>query len=63
MKAKKMTIIWAVSLLIISVTPLPAAGAHIAGIDFPDILVRVSGIAVLIALPVFAFASVKRFFL
>lgn len=62
MKDKRMTVIWAVSLLIIGVTALFAAGAHIAGIDLPDILVRVSGIAVLVALPVFAFASVKRFF-
>lgn len=62
MKAKKMTIIWAVSLLIIGITALYAAVAHIAGIDLPDILVRVSGIVILIALPVFAFVSVKRFF-
>lgn len=61
-KDRKMTITWAVSLLIICITALFAAGAHIAGIDLPDILVRVSGIAALIALPVFAFASVKIFF-
>lgn len=62
MKDKKMTIIWGVSLLITGVTVLFTAGAHIAGIDLPDILVRVSGVFVLIALPVFAFASVKIFF-
>lgn len=62
MKDRKMTVIWGVSLMIIGVTTLFAAGANIAGIDLPDILARVIGIADLIALPVFAFASVKRFF-
>lgn len=62
MKGKKMTIVWTLSLLIVSVTSLFVAGANAAWIDLTDILVRVLGIVDLLALSVFAFISVKRFF-
>ncbi|MBE5895757.1 MAG: hypothetical protein E7285_08865 [Lachnospiraceae bacterium] len=61
MKSNKMTIIWSISLLILSVATLIIVGAKIVGIELPDTMIRVLGIAELITLPIFVFASVKKF--
>ena len=61
MKSNKMTIIWSISLLIPFVATLIIVGAKIVGIELPDTMIRVLGIAELITLPIFVFASVKKF--
>lgn len=61
MENKRMTIIWSISLLIICVATLIIAGTKLVGVALPDIMIRMLGIVELIALPFFAFASVKRF--
>lgn len=61
MKSNKMTIIWSISLLILFVATLIIVGAKIVGIELPDTMIRVLGIAELITLPIFVFASVKKF--
>ena len=61
MKSNKMTIIWSISLLILFVATLIIVGAKIVGIELPDTMISVLGIAELITLPIFVFASVKKF--
>lgn len=62
MKDKKMTIIWSAALLILSVATLIIVCANIVGIELSDTVIRVLGIVELIALPIFVFVSVKKFF-
>ena len=58
----KMTIIWAISLFVLSIAALFLIGANIMGIEIPDILKRVLGIVSLIAVFVFGFAFAHRIF-
>ncbi len=59
-QARLMNFLWSVSLVVIGIGTFVISAASIAGIDLPDILVRVLGIADLIALPVLVFATVKK---
>ena len=52
---------WWVEILILFVATLIIVGAKIVGIELPDTMIRVLGIAELITLPIFVFASVKNF--
>lgn len=53
--------LWAISLLIIGVISLFISISNIAGIALPVIAKRVLGIAELIVLPVFVYATVRKF--
>ena len=59
---KKNDLIWGFSLLIIVALAATVilAGSNIIGIELPDIAVRIIGIVDLIALPVFAYTTVKK---
>ncbi|MBO6052239.1 MAG: hypothetical protein J6V24_07695 [Clostridia bacterium] len=59
-QARLMNLLWSVSLIVIGVGTFVISAASIAGFDLPDILVRILGIADLIALPVLVFATVKK---
>lgn len=51
--------IWGISLLIISCISLIIGICNLVSADLPDILKRILGIAILLDLPVFVYASVK----
>lgn len=57
----KNTLLWSISLIVIGVATLILAGSNIIGIELPDVIVRIIGIVDLIALPVLAYTSVKKF--
>lgn len=60
MDSKKINVIWTISLIVIGISTMVLIGANIIGIELPDIIVRVSGVIVLVALPVLAFSTVKK---
>lgn len=60
MDAKKINIVWAISLLVIGITTMILFGVNIIKIELPDIAVRALGMIDLLSLPVLAFASVKK---
>lgn len=53
--------LWAMSLLVIGVISLFIAISNIAGIALPVIAKRILGIVELIVLPVFVYATVRKF--
>ncbi len=59
-QTRLMNVLWSISLIVIGVGTFVISTASIAGFDLPDILVRILGIADLIALPVLVFATVKK---
>ena len=59
-EVKKINMMWGISLLVIGVATMILMGARIAGIELPDIVVVMIGIAELIALSVLAFSTVKK---
>lgn len=61
MRKSKILRVWGFSLMVISVITLVIAVTRILDISMPDTLIRVLGMIELIALPVFAFTTVKRF--
>lgn len=59
MKSKN-DLMWGISLMIIGAATVILAGSNIIGTELPDIAVRITGIADLIALPVLTYTTVKR---
>jgi hypothetical protein len=59
-QTRLMNVLWSISLIVIGVGTFVISAASIAGFDLPDIVVRILGIADLIALPVLVFATVKK---
>ncbi len=59
-QARLLNVLWGVSLAVIGVGTFVISAASLAGIDLPDILVRILGIADLAALPVMVWAMVRR---
>lgn len=57
----KPTKAWIISLLVCSICSLIIIFFKIIGIDLPDFLRRILGIAVLIALPVMVFSSIRMY--
>lgn len=51
---------WAISLTAIGISTIILAGAGIAGIELDQAVTRILGVIDLIALPVFAFSTVKK---
>ena len=59
-QARIMNLLWSVSLIVIGVGTFILSVTNIAGIELPDLVVRVLGGANLAALPVMIFATVKK---
>ena len=59
-QTRLMNVLWSISLIVIGVGTFVISAASIAGFDLPDFVVRILGIADLIALPVLVFATVKK---
>ncbi len=58
---KRNDLLWSISLLIIGIATIISIGLNIIGIDVPDIVVRIIGVIDLLALPVLAYTTVKKF--
>ncbi|MCQ2519051.1 MAG: hypothetical protein MJ107_00830 [Lachnospiraceae bacterium] len=57
----KMDLLWGLSLLVVGVMALVMAVANLIGFDLPDTVVRFIGVLILIAIPVLAFTTVKKY--
>ena len=57
---KKNTIMWGLSLIIISAVTVIWAVCNIVGIELPDVAVRIMGVLEICALPVLAYTSIKH---
>lgn len=57
---KKHDWLWSVSLITIGVATIILAGSNVIGAALPDAVIRMVGLADLIALPVLAYTTVKR---
>ena len=57
---KKNVLIWSISLMLIGIATFILAGANVAEIELPDVVVRILGIIDLIALPFLAYSTVKK---
>ena len=57
---KKSDLMWSISLIAIGIATIILAGANIAGIDLPDMLVRLLGIVDLAALPILVYSTIKK---
>ena len=58
---KRNDLLWGISLLVIGLATIILTGLNISGIDVPDIVVRIIGVIDLLALPVLAYTTVKKF--
>ena len=58
---KRNDLLWSISLLVIGLATIILTGLNIIGIDIPDIVVRIIGVIDLLALPVLAYTTVKKF--
>ncbi len=61
MKNVKPSKAWTISLLVISVCTLIISITSIIGIDLPDMLKRILGVAELVSLPVLVYTTAKMF--
>ena len=61
MKKNKMHLVWAISMLVISVISIVISIANICGVDFPDVLKVLLGAADLIAVAVMAYTTVRLY--
>ncbi len=57
---KKNDLVWSISFFVMLITGFIAAGSIIIGIELPDVGIRILGIVDLIALPFWAFTTVKK---
>ena len=55
----KLSVMWSVSLLVISIITLVIAFSNIFGIELPNVLIILLGVIDLVALPVLIYTSVK----
>lgn len=58
---KRNDLLWSISLLVIGLATIILTSLNIIGIDVPDIVVRIIGVIDLLALPVLAYTTVKKF--
>ena len=58
---KRNDLLWSISSLVIGLATIILTGLNIIGIDVPDIVVRIIGVIDLLALPVLAYTTVKKF--
>ncbi|MEG0894455.1 MAG: hypothetical protein RSE93_01980 [Oscillospiraceae bacterium] len=57
--AKKNTLLWSISLVVISIVTIIFSGSNIIGIELPDVIIRIFGILYIIAVPIFLYSSIK----
>ena len=57
---KTNNIVWSISLIVIGIATFILAGTSIAGIDLPDVAVRILGIADLVALLILAYSTIRK---
>lgn len=60
MDAKKINLIWVISLFAIGITTMMLVGSNLVKIEMTDNMVRICGAIDLISLPVLAFSTVKK---
>lgn len=60
MNPKTNNILWGVSLMVIGAATLLLIGSRMAGVELPDLAVRVLGVIELAALPVLAYTTVRK---
>lgn len=58
---KRNDLLWSISLLVIGIATIILSGSNIIGIELSDIVVRIVGVIDLLALPVLAYTTVKKF--
>ena len=58
---KRNDLLWSISLLVIGIATIIISGSNSIGIELPDIIVRIIGVIDLLALPVLAYTTVKKF--
>ena len=58
---KRNDLLWSISLLVIGIATIILLGSNIIGMELLDIIVRIIGVIDLLAFPVFAYATVKKF--
>lgn len=57
---KKNTILWSLSLIIISVVSVTWAVCNILGIELNDTVIRIMGVLDICAIPVLVYTSIKK---
>ena len=57
---KKNTILWCLSLFIISIVTVILAVCNMVEIELPDVAVRIMGVLDICALPVLVYTSIKK---
>ena len=58
---KRNDLLWSICLLVIGIATIILSGSNIIGIELSDIVVRIIGVIDLLALPVLAYTTVKKF--
>ncbi len=58
---KKIIRVWSISLIVLGVVTIILAGTKIAGIELPDMAIRVMGVLELVVLAVFGYTTARRF--
>ena len=53
--------LWALSLIVIGVLAAILVGLPAVGVSLPDIVTRILGVLLLVAVPVLAFTTVRKF--
>lgn len=61
MKQRKVTKLWGISLLVISICSLILSISSMIGVELPDALKITIGILDLIAVPILVYSTVKKF--
>ena len=61
MKQRKVTKLWGISLLVISICSLILSISSMIEVELPDVLKIVIGILDIIALPILVYTTVKKF--
>ena len=61
MKQRKVTKLWGISLLVISIYSLILSISSMIEVELPDVLKIVIGILDIIALPILVYTTVKKF--
>lgn len=60
MMDKKNTMLWSLSLLVISIVTIIWAVCNLAGIELPDVAARIMGVIDICAIPVLIYTSIKK---
>jgi len=61
MDNKKIIRVWGISLIVLGAMTIILVGTKIAGIELPEMAIRVMGVLELVALAVFGYTTARRF--